>query len=265
MRKVFIAATLGLASLGSSIQPASAARNCLHDAGVCYEKLRGAGYNTLTTANVCWDRKVICERDNAAEGYSPNGTKVGESGGGGSGPGGSGSGDSKPKPGTPRTANGSTVMVTPKGREWVWNGKYNTVVDYANGYVVRSHSVMQGDPDAPMQKVDGKYIRQSDPGYEAAVDAEKAKNNVVVHDHRTPQPKATPPASGTPTKFGAAQGAASGQASSSATAVPTTTTTTTGVRDHRDATNGGAANGTPTIPPAITAAGIDKRPGRNAQ
>jgi len=78
-----------------------------------------------------------------------------------------------------RTADGSIIMVTPDGREWHWNGKYNTVIDFRNdlkvGTLTQSHAVMQGDPDAPSQKLNGKYIKVSDPGYQAALDADRAR------------------------------------------------------------------------------------------
>ena len=259
MHKVLVI-VIGLAGLGAFVQPALAARNCLQDAGVCYEKLINAGHKLTVSIDVCWSRKQACERDNAGEGYSPNGTKISSEGGG-----------SKPKEvdgKTQRTADGGTVMVTPKGKEWAWNGKYNTVVDYASGYVIRSHSVMQGDPDAPMQKVDGHWIRQSDPGYQAAIDAEIAKKKVVVHDHRTPKPPTTTPTSAPPTKFGTAQGAASGQtASTTNSGSPATNSGGSNVRDHRAGANN--ATGVPlppaTVPPPVAASVIDKRPGRNAQ
>lgn len=174
---------------------------------------------------------------------------------------------SKPKPGAHRTVDGGTIMVTPEGQEWVWNGKYNTVIDPVpgkTGTITRSHSVLQGDPDAPIQKVGDKYISQGDPGYEAAVEAERVKKNVVVHDHRTPQPKTPPPAAGKPTKFGTAQGAASGQAASSAAAGSTATNTGGSyVRDHRQ-----GANSATITPPGAAAGinnGVNKRPGTYAQ
>ena len=178
---------------------------------------------------------------------------------------GSGSGGSKPKQvngQSQRTADGGVIMVTPEGKEWVWNGKYNTVATYEhNGVVGEYHSVMQGDPDARWRKVNGKNMQESDPRYTAEADAAvKKQGPVTVHDHRTPQPTSAPPASGTATKFGTAKGAASGQALS--TTNPGSTTTNTGgsyVRDHR-----AGAKGT-TVPPPIVASGIDKRPGRNAQ
>jgi hypothetical protein len=179
-------------------------------------------------------------------------------------PAGGGSRGSKPKPGAHRTVDGSIIMVTPEGKEWLWNGKYNTVIDVRKdltvGTLTQSHSVMQGDPDAPVQLVNGHPIRVSDPRYQAERDAEAAKKKVVVHDHRHPQPAPPPPAAGKPTKFSTGQGAASGQAPS--TTNPGSTANTGGpiVRDHRQ-----GANGKGNVPPIFGVSNIDKKPPRNAQ
>src|SRR5207244_1786289 len=87
-----------------------------------------------------------------------------------------------------RTASGGTIMVTPEGKEWVWNGKYNLVATYEhNGVIGEYHSVMQGDPDARWRKVNGKSMQESDPRYQAEADAAvKKQGRVTVHDHRTP-------------------------------------------------------------------------------
>lgn len=79
-----------------------------------------------------------------------------------------------------KNANGDTIMVTKSGREWAWNGKYNTYVSPASkpGNII-SYSIPQGDPNAPYAKVDGKSIQVSSPQYPAALAAVQAKQNAA--------------------------------------------------------------------------------------
>ncbi len=85
-------------------------------------------------------------------------------------------GGSKPKPGAHRTADGGIIMVTPEGKEWVWNGKYSPPVVTINraGYQVVI-TVKQGDPDVTqMRYVNGQLYNIADPKYADAIAAEQA-------------------------------------------------------------------------------------------
>jgi hypothetical protein len=164
MRKSFIIA-LGLASVGALTQSAFAARNCSQESSDCWTKMGDAGYQVEVKANVCSSRAAMCRRENEQQGYNYSGEKI-VTGGGGS---------SRPKPGTYRTADGGTLMVTPEGKEWVWNGKYNEVVTTNTGYPVVIN-VKQGDPDVMLKKwADGRQYNVADPAYGAAVAREEAK------------------------------------------------------------------------------------------
>ena len=78
-------------------------------------------------------------------------------------------GGSRPKPGAHRTADGGTIMVTPEGKEWVWNGKTTTVVLYSRSNSAVYITVMQGDPDVSLRKVvNGRSYNVADPAYAAA-------------------------------------------------------------------------------------------------
>jgi hypothetical protein len=67
-------------------------------------------------------------------------------------------------------------MVTPEGKEWVWNGKTTTVVVFSRSNYSESITVMQGDPDVSLRKVvNGRSYNVADPAYAAAVAAEQAK------------------------------------------------------------------------------------------
>jgi hypothetical protein len=67
-------------------------------------------------------------------------------------------------------------MVTPEGKEWVWNGKYTTVVLFSRANSAEYITVKQGDPDVSLTKVvNGRRYNVADPAYAAAVAAEQAK------------------------------------------------------------------------------------------
>ena len=217
MRKVF-AVALGLATLGPSTHFAFAEDKCLDEWRICFQivtRLRPdvskEDYKGLVAE--CTTNENACKaRTRGAKSKSSEGGKS------------SGAGGSKPKQvngQSQRTANGGIIMVTPEGKEWVWNGKYNTVATYErNGVIGEYHSVMQGDPDARWRKVNGKNMQESDPRYMAEAEAAvKKKGPVTVRDHRTPQPAPTPPVSGASTNSGTAtHGASAGQAPSTANA-----------------------------------------------
>src|SRR5712691_6343119 len=158
MRKVLIIA-LGLASLGALTQSAFAARNCSQESSDCWTKMGDAGYSVEVKANVCSSRAAMCRSENEKQGYNYSGEKIASGGAGGS----------RPKPGTYRSADGGTVMVTPEGKEWVWNGKYTYVMTTNTGYPVQIR-VMQGDPDVMLVKtVDGVKYNVASPKYADAV------------------------------------------------------------------------------------------------
>ena len=130
-----------------------------------------------------WDYLTSCNEFNRERGYrdpsdsssNDNGDrpkkKDGDQGGGNAKGGGS-----RPKPGAHRTADGGTIMVTPEGKEWVWNGKTTTVVLDSRSNSAVYITVMQGDPDVSLRKtVNGRSYNVADPAYAAAIAAEQAK------------------------------------------------------------------------------------------
>jgi len=132
---------------------------------------------------VCTMRWKYCVKTNVAEGFNPagqllpgaNNNRNGDGSGGRPG----GGGGSKPKQvngQSQRTADGGTVMVTPEGKEWVWNGKYTSVVTINRAGYQETINVMQGDPTVSLTKVvDGRRYNVADPKYAAAVAASLAK------------------------------------------------------------------------------------------
>lgn len=271
MRK-FVVIALGLAGIGASSQLAVAVQNCESQWQKCLdlaaEVRKLAGEAEGEKADVRCDHNInVCratgkwanlpgkmppepQRDisNTADGVG-----IGFITGGGGG--------SKPKPGAHRTADGGIIMVTPEGKEWIWNGKYTTVQTVSHPGHQEYITVMQGDPNVTLTKVvNGRRYNVADPAYAAAIAAEQAKNSVVVHDHRTNKPPAT--SSGTTNNGGATHGTASGSAPSAAAPGSAGTTTWSGtiVRDHRE-----GANNANSVPPAFAASGINKKPNKNAQ
>lgn len=126
----------------------------------------------------CWDdcaiKEAVCEFTDAAV-FKPPVSKGNDGGGSGSGSG----GGSKPKQvngQSQRTADGGTIMLTPEGKEWVWNGKYTTVVTINRVGYQETISVMQGDPTVSLTKVvDGRRYNVADPAYAIAIAASQAK------------------------------------------------------------------------------------------
>ena len=264
---------IGLASLAAlaSVEVAFAEtreQRCENDFQRCKGNSKSVARDELcrTKANTCYQRIPKNQVHNGP--FQP-----GRSGDGGSGTPGGGGG-SKPKPGAHRTADGGTVMVTPEGKEWIWNGKYTSVVRISRPGYVETITVMQGDPDVSIYKtVDGKTYNVADPKYAQAIAAKQEREKtVVVRDHRNDKPPSTAGAtanggapSGGGTSGGTTHGAAPGSAPSTATpgnagASPTANTGTV-VRDHRP----GGANGVSAIPPSLAASGINKKPAKNAQ
>jgi hypothetical protein len=143
-------------------------RNCLHD---------------VSDESFCVDYLTSCNEFNRERGFrDPSDSSSNDNGdrpkkkdgdqGGGSAKG----GGSRPKPGAHRTADGGTIMVTPEGKEWVWNGKTTTVVLYSRSNSAVYITVMQGDPDVSLRKVvNGRSYNVADPAYAAAIAAEQAK------------------------------------------------------------------------------------------
>ena len=128
-------------------------RLCLSAAYLCTERNRKLGYDLEGVSQV------------GGNAGAKDGTKDGGKGGG-----------SRPKPGAHRTADGGTIMVTPEGKEWVWNGKTTTVVLYSRSNSAVYITVMQGDPDVSLRKtVNGRSYNVADPAYDAAIKAEQAK------------------------------------------------------------------------------------------
>lgn len=264
---------IGLASLAAlaSVEVAFAEtreQRCENDFQRCKGNSRSVARDELcqAKANTCYQRIPKNQVHNGP--FQP-----GRSGDGGSGTPGGGGG-SKPKPGTHRTADGGTVMVTPEGKEWIWNGKYTSVVRVSRPGYVETITVMQGDPDVSIYKtVDGKTYNVADPKYAAAIAKQEKEKTVVVRDHRNDKPP--PPSTGGSTNGGtpsggtagggATHGAAPGSAPSTTTpgnaGVSTTANTGTVVRDHRP----GGANGVSALPPSVAAPGINKKPAKNAQ
>jgi hypothetical protein len=287
MRK-FVFVAVGIISLGAAQQSSAAQKQCEKDLENCLQRV-GAYDNYLD--RTCFAVRDACVkaapfkfgrsdkypnyerigRDGAPVdlGYNrPPRWKEGESGAPGGG------GGSKPKPGTHRTADGGTVMVTPEGKEWIWNGKYTSVVRVSRPGYVETITVMQGDPDVSIYKtVDGKTYNVADPKYAAAIAKQEKEKTVVVRDHRNDKPPSpstggstnggTP--SGGTAGSGTTHGAAPGSAPSTTTpgnaGVSTTANTGTVVRDHRP----GGANGVSALPPSVAAPGINKKPAKNAQ
>ncbi len=69
-------------------------------------------------------------------------------------------------------------MVTPDGKEWSWNGRYNTVatMETRDGYIAGYVLIMQGDPVVTSTHiVNGKRLNDADPNYMAEADAGLAK------------------------------------------------------------------------------------------
>ena len=194
MRKALIIA-LGLASLGAFTQRATAeAVDCARQYDMCILDSPSPGDLTVRgceyTLQQCTNKNAKQGRNiyGLGDGYCPkvtNGTASGsekcdspygrvghpplvvsEGTGGGS----------RPKPGAHRTADGGTIMVTPEGKEWVWNGKTTTVVLYSRSNSAVYITVMQGDPDVSLRKtVNGRSYNVADPAYDAAIKAEQAK------------------------------------------------------------------------------------------
>ncbi len=173
MRKAFII-VLGLVSLGALTQFAFAEQpnNCAEEyAGCAADAMNAMNGRSL---HLCSMTLHTCVKNNADRGYNQYGerlasNKESKSGGGGG---------SKPKPGAHRTADGGIIMVTPEGKEWVWNGKYSPPVVTINraGYQVII-TVKQGDPDVTqMRYVNGQLYNIADPKYADAIAAEQAKS-----------------------------------------------------------------------------------------
>jgi hypothetical protein len=126
----------------------------------------------------------MCRSENERQGYNYSGEKTTSSGGGGS----------KPLPGTSRTASGGTLMVTPDGKQWVWNGKYNTVatLETKDGHIAEYQLIMQGDPAVTSTHiVNGKRLNDADPNYMAEADAAAAKMKAGQQANKAGVQKAT--------------------------------------------------------------------------
>jgi hypothetical protein len=199
LRKLLIIA-LGLASLAAFAKEASAESNlqktCTQMSGSYYS---GKTFETCTTIfsgpdGDVYGSTLACPRggggtcDTTTVNLTPD--AVSQAGGtpakldavsqaGGTPPIKDANSGSKPKQvngQSQRTADGGTIMVTPEGKEWVWNGKYNMIASYEHdGKILEYRSVMQGDPDAPWRAVNGKNMQVSDPRYMAEADAAAAK------------------------------------------------------------------------------------------
>ena len=177
MRKVFVAA-LGLASLGNClyVQSALAEKSCdtKQIYSDCISKVSNPSSNYRNYCIAQVHKCSLSKPENQVHNGpfqpgrdAPPKGKDGDSKGGAS----------KPKPGAPRTADGGTIMVTPEGQEWVWNGKYSPPVVTINreGYQVVI-TVKQGDPDVfQMRYVNGQLYNIADPKYAEAIAAEQAK------------------------------------------------------------------------------------------
>jgi hypothetical protein len=184
MRKVFVVA-LSLASIGTFTHFAFAEPiDCAQD----YSNCMGASFNGGNTPNsvtfsngrgmrICSGEKLACVKRNAREGYDPFGRPFtpsllqvpGNAGG---------RGGSRPVGGTLRTDgdNAGTLMVTPDGRKWVWNGKTVTVAVVSKPGYTQTITVMQGDPAITMRAtVNGVSYNVADPKYAAALAAEQQK------------------------------------------------------------------------------------------
>jgi len=304
MRKSVIV-TLVAASLGAFTQSASAKPNCATKWAECYrtaEQVRkDSGDKEAKRVEArCEDLVAICEitgkwGDLPGKFEPGAGTKNSEGGKS------TGGGGSKPKPGAHRTADGGIIMVTPEGREWVWNGKYNLVARYErNGVIGEYHSVMQGDPDANWRKVNGKNIQESDPRYMAEADAAAAKlkaeqdaKNAAAQKAASKQTKETIAAAKDPNGILKRGGTkitkedvddprgASGQNGANSNASNAAANAHSSVANPVSATAGSAiikfkppasapVTASPVAAPPVTAppaavSGIDRRPGRNAQ
>ena len=284
MRK-FLVISLGLASIFALAAVAFAKpRDCQAEQKQCW---RNAGVDKNKTFD-CEQKYLSCKESANASPFQPGRSSTPGKPSRETGdtrhcpdntcpPSGGGGGGSKPKKvngQSQKTADGGTVMVTPEGKEWIWNGKYTSFVRVSRPGYVETITVMQGDPDVSIYKtVDGKTYNVADPKYAQAIAAKQEREkNVVVRDHRNDKPPSTGGGtanggspSGGGTSGGATHGAALGSAPSTTTpgnaGVSTTANTGTVVRDHRP----GGANGVSAIPPSLAASGINKKPAKNAQ
>jgi hypothetical protein len=176
MRKVFVIA-LGLAGLGAfvTVQSAFAQPDCEGVFNACMSKGTGthsSAYHDYCTgkAQECYKRQPINQVKNGP--FQPGRSGSGSGNGSGKGSG----GGSKPKPGAHRTADGGTIMVTPQGREWVWNGQTTTVSVVSKPGYKETITVMQGDPTVTMRAtVNGVSYNVADPKYPAAIAAEQKR------------------------------------------------------------------------------------------
>ncbi len=169
MRKPLLIA-LGLTSLAAFAGVASAEqpRNCAYETTHCEADALSNDRNGLWL-HACVAKEQQCIKNNKGMGYDQFGAPIiwyqnSEAGG------------SKPKPGAHRTADGGIIMVTPEGKEWVWNGKYSPPVVTINreGYQVVI-TVKQGDPDVTQTRyVNGQLYNIADPKYADAIYAEQA-------------------------------------------------------------------------------------------
>jgi len=175
MRNAFIIA-LGVASIGVINQFAAAEPLGItgpSDCGGAYMRCTAKG-GTTVYIDLCIAAADVCTERNRKLGYDMDGVSM--VGGNAGAKDGAKGGGSRPKPGAHRTADGGTIMVTPEGKEWVWNGKTTTVVLFSRSNSAEYITVKQGDPDVSLTKVvNGRRYNVADPAYAAAVAAEQAK------------------------------------------------------------------------------------------
>jgi len=197
MRKILIVAALALMNIGAP-SVAMAKDNCKQVMGACLNRCFGKyerNDNALVKCSSDCDLAArMCSFSNAGT-FNSNevctNNRCGQSDGGGPDLQHERSHPKQVNGQAQRTADGGTIMVTPEGKEWVWNGKYNTVATYErNGVIGEYHSVMQGDPDAPSRMVNGKMMKVSDPRYQAEADAAVAKQKAEEAAKQAAQQKA---------------------------------------------------------------------------